>query len=189
MSKDDPQTRIGAILGLGIAYAGRCATLPCLSLPVSGPTTTVGDADKLPASSVFPAPSSLLCREKEEVAELLLPLVMDTDLSMEVSSIAALSLALIYQGTANGDAVEAILQVGGGVVVGYVLWKSGLCGLFWWCLGVWGRGKGKEEGWGRAAGLRAAHARHGAPPAISPCARCCFCFYPCCPPHPCLRRR
>jgi hypothetical protein len=26
VSKDDPQTRIGAILGLGIAYAGRCAT-------------------------------------------------------------------------------------------------------------------------------------------------------------------
>ena len=25
VSKDDPQTRIGAILGLGIAYAGRCA--------------------------------------------------------------------------------------------------------------------------------------------------------------------
>jgi 26S proteasome regulatory subunit N1 len=118
VSKDDPQTRIGAILGLGIAYAGR---------------------------------------EKEEVAELLLPLIMDTDLSMEVggrggtplqllaccspwfwdtfvaprlklshtsaakppsqtfllpqvSSIAALSLGLIYQGTANGDAVEAVLQ-------------------------------------------------------------------------------
>ncbi len=30
----------------------------------------------------------------------------------QVSSIAALSLALVYQGTANGDAVEAILQVG-----------------------------------------------------------------------------
>lgn len=46
------------------------------------------------------------------MAELLLPLVMDTDLSMEVSSIAALALALVFQGTANGDAVEAVLQVG-----------------------------------------------------------------------------
>lgn len=31
---------------------------------------------------------------------------------MQVSSIAALSLGLVYQGTANGDAVEAVLQVG-----------------------------------------------------------------------------
>lgn len=45
VSKDSPDVRIGAILGLGIAYAGR---------------------------------------GKEDVAELLLPLVMDTDLSMEV---------------------------------------------------------------------------------------------------------
>lgn len=50
MSKEDPQTRIGAILGLGIAYAGR---------------------------------------EKEEVAELLLPLIMDTDLSIEVRTASA----------------------------------------------------------------------------------------------------
>lgn len=45
VSKDNPEIRIGAILGLGIAYAGR---------------------------------------EKEEVAELLLPIVMDTDCTMEV---------------------------------------------------------------------------------------------------------
>lgn len=45
MGKDSPEVRIGAILGLGIAYAGR---------------------------------------EKGDVAELLLPLVMDTDVTMEV---------------------------------------------------------------------------------------------------------
>lgn len=45
MAREEPDIRIGAILGLGIAYAGR---------------------------------------EKGDVAELLLPLVMDTDLSMEV---------------------------------------------------------------------------------------------------------
>ena len=45
VGKDNPEVRIGAILGLGIAYAGR---------------------------------------PKEDVAELLLPLVMDSELSMEV---------------------------------------------------------------------------------------------------------
>ena len=45
------------------------------------------------------------------MAELLLPLVLDGDLSMEVASIAALALGLVYQGTAHGDSVEAILQV------------------------------------------------------------------------------
>ena len=78
-----------------------------------------------PLPLFFPSSCPLCCREKEDVAELLLPLVMDTDLSMEVSSIAALSLALIYQGTANGDAVEAILQVGngGGVGGGVLRWR------------------------------------------------------------------
>ena len=92
-----------------------------------------------PLPLFFPSSCPLCCREKEDVAELLLPLVMDTDLSMEVSSIAALSLALIYQGTANGDAVEAILQVGRWVVwVGR--WVGGLA-----CLG---EGKGGGVGVG-----------------------------------------
>eukprot|EP00887_Chlorella_sp_A99_P000106 scaffold16.g106.t1 len=65
VSKEEPQTRIGAVLGLGLAYAGR---------------------------------------EKAEVAELLLPLVLDTELSMEVGGVAALALGLVFQGSANGEA-------------------------------------------------------------------------------------
>lgn len=49
-------------------------------------------------------------RSKEEVAELLLPTVMDTEVSIEAAGLAALAVALSFAGTASGDAVEAILQ-------------------------------------------------------------------------------
>ena len=71
VERDDPAIRTGAILGLGIAYAGRA---------------------------------------KAEVAELLLPTVMDPEASMEAAGMAALAVSLSFAGTASGDAVEAILQ-------------------------------------------------------------------------------
>lgn len=47
---------------------------------------------------------------REEVLDLLLPLVTDTGLTMELSSVAALSLGLVYIGTCNGDITSSILQ-------------------------------------------------------------------------------
>lgn len=47
---------------------------------------------------------------REDVSELLMPLVSDTGLSMELSSIAALSVGLINVGTCNGDITSTILQ-------------------------------------------------------------------------------
>ena len=49
-------------------------------------------------------------RSKEEVAELLLPTVMDTEIPIEAAGLAAVAVALSFAGTASGDAVEAILQ-------------------------------------------------------------------------------
>ena len=43
--------------------------------------------------------------------DLLLPLVGDTDASMEPSALAALALGLVHVASAQEDAVEAILQV------------------------------------------------------------------------------
>ena len=92
VSKDDPQTRIGAVLGLGISYAGRCGGRalpgrslfsPCshaTSLPTAPPTL----ANTHSHAHATTAPHLAARREKEEVAELLLPLIMDTDISMEV---------------------------------------------------------------------------------------------------------
>lgn len=47
---------------------------------------------------------------KEEVYELLSPLVTDTGLTMEMSSLAALSLGLVFLGTCHGDITSSILQ-------------------------------------------------------------------------------
>lgn len=141
VSKDDPQTRIGAILGLGIAYAGRqvgCQDAAWVALGgsraqglhsvqgsrhalLSAPHDSPPDCTGLPfialvavrgleAAELLPVPSPMHswdptphqpvsgclhpCREKEEVAELLLPLVMDTDLSMEVGWLPSLNCGL-----------------------------------------------------------------------------------------------
>jgi 26S proteasome regulatory subunit N1 len=44
------------------------------------------------------------------VLDLLLPVVSDTSISMEISSIAALSIGFVYVGTCHGDATSTILQ-------------------------------------------------------------------------------
>ena len=47
-----------------------------------------------------------------QIADLLTPLVTDTDVTMEVSSFAAVALGLTFVGTCHAASVEAMLQVG-----------------------------------------------------------------------------
>nr|CAG8486222.1 2988_t:CDS:10 [Entrophospora candida] len=47
---------------------------------------------------------------REDIQDILLPLVSDTNLSMEIASVAALSLGLIFVGNCNGDITSTILQ-------------------------------------------------------------------------------
>ena len=49
---------------------------------------------------------------KEEVGELLTPLLTDNDVSMEVAGFAALSLGLVFVGDCHAASAEAMLQVG-----------------------------------------------------------------------------
>ncbi|KAI8101751.1 hypothetical protein M9434_006817 [Picochlorum sp. BPE23] len=71
VENEDDNVKIGAIWGLGIAYAGRA---------------------------------------KEDVKDALLPVAGNSDMSMELASLAALSTGLSYTGTADGDIVETILE-------------------------------------------------------------------------------
>ena len=71
VTNEDDNIKIGAMWGLGIAYAGRA---------------------------------------KEDVKDILIPVVGNPDVSIEQASIAALSAALCYTGTADGELVEIILQ-------------------------------------------------------------------------------
>ena len=47
---------------------------------------------------------------REEIMELLLPLVLDTTVTMELSSLAALSLCLVYASSCDGEITSSILQ-------------------------------------------------------------------------------
>lgn len=47
---------------------------------------------------------------REEISELLLPIVSDTSLSMELSSMAALALGMTFVGTCEGEITSTILQ-------------------------------------------------------------------------------
>mmetsp|Transcript_18831 Transcript_18831/g.52512 ORF Transcript_18831/g.52512 Transcript_18831/m.52512 type:complete len:900 (-) Transcript_18831:154-2853(-) len=71
VDKENTAVRLGAILGLGLAYAGTC---------------------------------------KEEVQELLVPIVIDSDVSMEVAGFAAVSLGLVFASTQQEDCAQALLQ-------------------------------------------------------------------------------
>lgn len=68
----DMTVRIGAVMGLGLAYAGTC---------------------------------------RAEVEELLLPLIIDPDISIELAGFAALSLGLVFNSTCKEECVEAISEV------------------------------------------------------------------------------
>ena len=46
---------------------------------------------------------------KAEILELLVPLVVNSDLNVDVSAMAALSLGLVFVGKCNEDASNAIL--------------------------------------------------------------------------------
>lgn len=67
----DSGVRLGAIMGLALAYAGTC---------------------------------------REEVKELLVPLVTDTDANIEVAGYSALALGLVFVGACDEDSVGAALQ-------------------------------------------------------------------------------
>lgn len=47
---------------------------------------------------------------REDVQELLSPFISDTTLNMEIASLAALSLGLVFVGSCHGDITSTILQ-------------------------------------------------------------------------------
>lgn len=71
VNKENASIRIGAIMGLGLAYAG--------------------------------------C-QKEEVQEVLVPVITDESTPMDVVAFAALSLGLVFVGTCHEECVQAIVQ-------------------------------------------------------------------------------
>ncbi|GAA6043517.1 hypothetical protein JCM8097_002253 [Rhodosporidiobolus ruineniae] len=65
------QTRVAAIIGLGIAYAGT---------------------------------------QREDIRDMILPLIADTSLSLEIASMASLALGFVFVGSCDGEVTSAVLQ-------------------------------------------------------------------------------
>jgi 26S proteasome regulatory subunit N1 len=107
---DDPEIQAGALLATGIINTGvRLDSEPALAL--------LGDTEKLQNKNPLIRTAAIMGlglayagSDKEDLLELLLPLVGDTSLDMQTSAMAALSLGMIFVGSSNSDVSSAIVE-------------------------------------------------------------------------------
>lgn len=104
----EDQIKAGALLAIGILNSGvRLDSDPALAL--------LSDPDNLEAKNVPMRVASIMGlglayagSNKEELLEVLLPIVEDVSLDMQLSAMAAVSLGLIFVGSSNHQVSEAI---------------------------------------------------------------------------------
>jgi len=107
---DDDMVKAGAMLATGIFNSGvRMDSDPALAL--------LGDEDNINSknknvrlASIMGLGIGFAGSNKEDLLELLLPIVTDTSLDMQLSAMAALSLGMIFVGSANGDVTDALMN-------------------------------------------------------------------------------
>ncbi|KAJ4301609.1 proteasome regulatory particle base subunit [Kalmusia sp. IMI 367209] len=117
LDKIDPYTNVdedlvkaGAMLATGIFNSGvRNDSDPAMAL--------LGDEENLTHKNINIRVGSIMGlglayagSNKEELLEILLPIVIDTSLDMQLSAMAALSLGLIFVGSANGEVTDALMN-------------------------------------------------------------------------------
>ncbi|KAK3678211.1 proteasome regulatory particle base subunit [Recurvomyces mirabilis] len=103
----EEQVKAGAALAMGIMNSGvRLESDPTMAL--------LGDfEDKSVAvkvASIMGLGLAYAGSNKEDLLDVLLPLVADSSLDMQISAMAALSLGLVFVGSAQSDVSEAIIQ-------------------------------------------------------------------------------
>ena len=109
MAANEEEIRAGASLAIGMLNSGvRIDSEPALAL--------LNDEDHINSKSVPIRMASIMGlglayagTGKEDVLELLLPIVEDTSLDMQISAMAALALGLVFVGSANDRVGEAIV--------------------------------------------------------------------------------
>ncbi|KAJ3410476.1 proteasome regulatory particle base subunit [Chytridiales sp. JEL 0842] len=104
----DDNIKAGALLAIGLVTSGvRHESDPALGLlsEYIESKTLIHRVAAIMGLGIAYAGSA-----REELVDLLLPLVSDTGLTMELSAMAALSLGLIFVGTCHGDITSTILQ-------------------------------------------------------------------------------
>ena len=101
------EVKAGASLAMGIMNSGvRLDSDPTMAL--------LSDFEDKPlqikVSCIMGLGLAYAGSNKDELLEILLPLVTDTSLEMQISAMAALSLGMIFVGSAQSDVSEAIIQ-------------------------------------------------------------------------------
>ncbi|KPM44378.1 26S proteasome regulatory subunit rpn-1 [Neonectria ditissima] len=105
----EPEISAGAMLAIGIMNSGvQIDSEPALAL--------LGDADKLHhqnplirTACIMGLGLSYAGSNKEDVLELLLPIISDSSQDMQISAMAALSCGLIFVGSSHPEVSEAII--------------------------------------------------------------------------------
>jgi len=104
---EEDQIKAGAALAMGIMNSGvRVETDPTLAL--LGDFERKSKSEKV--SRIIALGLAYAGSNKQELLEILLPVISDTSLDMQISAMAALSLGLVFVGSANSDVSEVIIQ-------------------------------------------------------------------------------
>lgn len=111
LMSSDRNVKAGAILGIGVVNAGvHDESDPALAL-LDEYLDADADSDSLfQTSALIGIGLAYAGSRRQDLLEKLSPLISDTNLSMEVSSLAALALGHIFVGSANGEIASTILQ-------------------------------------------------------------------------------
>ncbi|KAF2180021.1 26S proteasome regulatory complex, non-ATPase subcomplex, Rpn1 subunit [Zopfia rhizophila CBS 207.26] len=116
LDKIDPYTNVsedhikaGAMLATGIINSGvRMDSDPAMAL-LGDDTNLANKNVSIRMASIMGLGLAYAGSNKEELLEFLLPIVSDTSLDMQLSAMAALSLGMIFVGSANGDVADALI--------------------------------------------------------------------------------
>ena len=107
---DDDMIRAGAYLAVGVLNSGvRDSAEAALAL-LSEPNVLNHKTKEVRVSAIMGLGLAYAGTQRTEMLEILLLYVSDTSLDMQLSAVAALSLGLIFVGSANSDISETIIQ-------------------------------------------------------------------------------
>lgn len=105
---EERQIKAGALLGIGILNSGVISEAdPALAL-LSDPDNIESKNVPMRVASIMGLGLSYAGSCREDLLELLLPIVEDVSLDMQISAMAAVSLGLIFVGSSNHNVSEAI---------------------------------------------------------------------------------
>jgi 26S proteasome regulatory subunit N1 len=107
---DDDMVKAGAMLATGVLNSGvRMESDPALALLADEDNITHKNIN-IRMGSIIGLGLAYAGSNKEELLELLLPIISDTSLDMQLSAMAALSLGMIFVGSANGEVTDALMN-------------------------------------------------------------------------------